>query len=132
MKLLRYMWALPNTLLGLLFVPLALLSRGGVQVVGGVLEIHGGLIDFFLNHCLPVRGKVDALTLGHTILGRNRESLETCRRHESAHVRQYEILGPTFIFVYLAAALWALIKSRGAYKGNYLERKAIEQEHLRK
>jgi hypothetical protein len=33
MKLLRYLWALPNTLLGLLFVPLAIFTQGGMRVV---------------------------------------------------------------------------------------------------
>lgn len=56
MKFLRYLWALPNTLLGLLFVPLAIFTKGGMRVVGGVLELHSGLISFILKHCLPVRG----------------------------------------------------------------------------
>jgi hypothetical protein len=40
MKLLLYLWALPNTLFGLLFVPLAVFTKGGMFVVGGVLELH--------------------------------------------------------------------------------------------
>ena len=129
MKLLRYIWALPNTLLGLLFVPLVLFTRGGIHVVDGVLELHGKLISFILKKCMPVRGGVSAMTLGHVILGQDRESLAVNRLHEHAHVKQYEILGPSFLAVYLAASLWAWFRGRGAYRGNYLERKAREQGH---
>jgi hypothetical protein len=124
MKLLRYIWALPNTMLGLIFVPLALLSRGGMKIVDGVLEIHGGFVTWFLKHCVPMKGYVGALTLGHVILGYDKESLFAYRPHEHVHVRQYEILGPIFLPVYLVASIWAFIKGRGAYRGNILERKA--------
>jgi len=126
MKLLRYIWALPNTLPGLLFVPLALLTKGRMRIVDGVLEIHGGFVTWFLKHCWPVQGYVAALTLGHIILGYDKESLSSFRRHEHAHVRQFEILGPLFLPVYLAASLWAWLRGKGAYRGNYLERKARE------
>jgi hypothetical protein len=130
MKWLCYIWTLPNTLLGLLFVPLAVFTKGRMAVVDGVLEIHGRLISLILRHCVPVRGGVIAITLGHVVLGLDRESLAATRRHERAHVKQYEMLGPAFIFVYITAALWSLIMGRGAYRENYLERKAIEQEVL--
>lgn len=131
MKLLRYIWALPNTLLGLLFVPLALFTKGRMDIVNGVLEIHGGIVSWILKSCMPVRGYVGALTIGHVILGYNRESLSAYRLHEHAHVRQYEMLGPAFIPVYIAAGIWALIRGNGMYEGNYLERKAIEYERER-
>jgi hypothetical protein len=129
MKFLRYVWALPYTLLGLLFIPFTFFTMGGMQVVGGVLELHGQFISFVLKHCFPVRGGAAALTLGHVILGLDRETLNASRRHERVHVRQYEILGPFFIFVYLGASLWALVGGEGAYRGNYLEKKAVELEN---
>lgn len=129
MKFLRYIWALPNTLLGLLFVPLALFTGGGLHVVDGVLELHSRIISLILRKCLPVRGGISAMTLGHVILGQNRESLSLNRRHEHAHVNQYEILGPMFLPVYLAASIWAWFMGKGAYHGNYLERKAREHSH---
>lgn len=128
MKLLRYLWALPNSLLGLLFVHLAVVSRGRMKIVDGVLEIHGGIISWILRRA----GRINAITLGHVILGRDSESLSADRVHEREHVRQYEILGPAFLFVYLAASLWAFTRGTGAYRGNYLERKAVERERLRK
>ena len=75
-----------------------------------------------------MRGGVSAITLGHVVLGKNKESLSAFRLHERVHVRQYEILGPLFIPVYLAAGIWAMIRGRNAYWGNYLERKAFEME----
>jgi hypothetical protein len=130
MKFLRYIWALPYTLLGFLFIPFTFFTKGSMQIIGGELELHGRVISFILKHCLPVRGEVAALTLGHVILGRDRETLLASRWHERAHVRQYEILGPFFIFVYLAASLWALVRGKGAYQGNYLEKEAMEWEKL--
>jgi len=129
MKLLRYIWALPNTLLGLVFVPMALFSKARMEIVDGVMEIHGGFVSWFLKHCWPTRGYVAALTLGHIVLGYNKELLSAFRRHERAHVRQCEILGPLFLPVYLASSLWSWIRGRGAYQGNYLERKAREHSH---
>jgi hypothetical protein len=130
MKFLRYIWALPNTLLGLLFLPLAVLTKGGVQAVGGVLEIYGGFVSFVLRHFIPPRGEVAALTLGHVVLGRDKNSLAASRLHERAHVRQYEVFGPAFLFVYLAASILAMIRGEGAYQGNYLEKKAMQREKV--
>lgn len=129
MKILRYIWALPNTLLGLLFVPMALFTKGRMEIVEGVLEIHGGFVTWFLKHGIPIRGYLGALTLGHVVLGYDKNTLSVYRRHEHAHVRQFEILGPLFLPVYLAASIWAWFRGRGAYKGNYLERKAREHSH---
>jgi hypothetical protein len=128
MKLLRYTWALPNTLLGLLFIPFAFSAKGGMRVVDGVLELYSKPIAFFLRYCFPMPGGVAALTLGHVVLGRSKELLSAFRLHERVHVRQYEILGPLFIPVYLAAGIWAMIRGRNAYWGNYLERQAFKME----
>ena len=128
--LLRYIWALPNTLLGLLFVPIVLVTGGRMEVVEGVLELHGGTISFFLRHCVPIRGGACAMTLGHIVLGRDERSLSATRRHERAHVRQCEVWGPAFIPAYLAAGLWGLARGDGAYEGNYFERAAMEREKV--
>lgn len=97
-------------------------------MVGGALEIHGGFVAFVLKHFIPVRGEVAALTLGHVILGRDKNALSASRLHERAHVRQYEVLGPAFIFVYLAASIWAMIRGEYAYEGNHLEKEAMQTE----
>jgi hypothetical protein len=122
--LVRYVWALPNTLVGLLFVPCALWPRGGMRLLNGVLEVHGALISSLLRHAVPLRGGATAITFGHIVLGRDRMSLDAARDHERVHVRQCEVWGPAFIPAYVLAAFWALVKGTGAYAGNYFERQA--------
>jgi hypothetical protein len=119
---------LPNTLVGLLFLPMAMLRGGGMQVVGGVLEIHGPLIAAILRHCVPIRGGAAAITFGHVVVGADRLALDLTRRHERVHVRQCERWGPAFIPAYLIAGLWALAKGTGAYRGNYFEKQARRQD----
>jgi hypothetical protein len=122
--MLRYTWASPNTLIGLLFVPSAIFPRGRLRLVDGVLEAHGPLISVVLRRCVPLAGGAAAITFGHVVLARDRWSLEAARAHERVHVRQYEIWGPLFIPAYVIAGLWALINGTGAYAGNYFERQA--------
>ena len=55
MRALTYLWALPNTLLGALFVPVALLSGGGVRLVEGV-EVHGRALAWLLRRAVPLAG----------------------------------------------------------------------------
>jgi hypothetical protein len=125
---LRYIWAFPNTLVGLLFVPAAMLPRGRMQVVDGVLEAHGPLISALLRHCVPIRNGAAAITFGHVVLARNSYWLDATRAHERVHVRQCEIWGPAFIPAYLTAGLWALMTGAGPYTGNYFERQARQSE----
>src|SRR5207253_131708 len=89
-RILLYGWALPTTIIGLLLLPLALLTGGRVRVVDGVLEMHGGIVTLLLRHCTLLKGGASALTLGHVVLGRNALCLETSRTHERVHVRQCE------------------------------------------
>lgn len=127
-KLLCYLWAIPNTLLGVPFVLLAILTGGRLGVVAGVLELHSGLIALILRYCVPIRGGAGALTLGHIVLGLDERTLSATRQHERAHVRQCELWGPVFIPAYLGAWLWAFARGKGGYEGNYFEREAIERE----
>ena len=128
MVCIRYLWALPNTVLGLALLPLLVASGGHVQVVNGVLELHGGVVTWLLRRLVPLGGGALALTLGHVVLGRDRPTLAATRGHERAHVRQCERWGPVFIPAYLAAGAWALIRGRDAYAANYFERQARRQE----
>jgi hypothetical protein len=127
MTVLRYLWALPNTLIGLVFVPFVLMAKGHASVVDGVVELHGPLLDVLLRRCIPIRGGASAITLGHVVLGRDQRCLDATRRHERVHVRQCEVWGAVFIPVYLLASLWAVMTGRGAYQGNYFEREAFRQ-----
>jgi hypothetical protein len=123
----RYLWAAPNTLLGLLFVTLALVSHGRLAVVDGVLELHGGLIARLLRRCTLRAGGASAMTLGHVVIGRDAPALAATRAHERVHVRQYEGWGPAFIPAYLVAGLWGWLTGEGAYRGNSFERGAVQE-----
>lgn len=130
MKLVRYIWAFPTTAIGLLFVALALASKGRLRIVDGVIEVHGGLVSFLLKRCVPLKGGAEAMTLGHVVLGRSQQSLELTRKHERIHVRQCEQWGPAFIPAYFASGIVALLTGKDAYHGNYFERLAVEGETL--
>jgi hypothetical protein len=127
LRFMRYLWAFPNTFLGLLFVPLALISNGRLALVDGVLELHGGLIALLLRRCTLIAGGASAMTLGHVVIGRDGPALAVTRLHERVHVRQCEEWGPAFIPAYLVAGLWGLLKGEGAYQGNYFERRAVRE-----
>ena len=120
----RYGWALPNTLLGVVLIPMVWLSRGHVRLHAGVLEMDGGLLDPLLHHCVPLAGGVDAMTLGHVVIARDRRALDRTRAHERVHVRQCERWGPFFLPAYFLASLWAAVHGQGAYHGNYFEQQA--------
>jgi hypothetical protein len=122
MSPLRYLWALPNTALGLCFVPFALLSGGRVRAERGVLEVHGGFARFFLRHCLFV--KASALCLGHVIVGQDRDCLDHARDHEHVHVRQYERWGPFMLPAYFLFSFLAWRRGEDFYMGNRFEREA--------
>src|SRR5919112_3987202 len=88
-----YLWAFPTTFMGLIFAPPTLLT-GGLRLVDGVIEIHGGLAALFLRYCTFLRGGACAMTLGHVVIARTAELLESTRSHERVHVRQCERWGP--------------------------------------
>lgn len=126
---LAYLWAAPATVLGLAFVPLALLSGGTMRLVCGVIEIHGGLVSSFLQRGLPWIGSGAAMTLGHVVLGKDAWCLQQSRGHERVHVRQYERWGPLFIPLYLSASLIAYLQGRNPYLDNPFERQAFDQDN---
>lgn len=123
-----YLWALPNTVLGLPFVLAALLSGGRVRRVEGVLEAQGRAIAWLLRRAVPLAGGAQALTLGHVILGRDAAALDRCRAHERAHVRQCEAWGLFFLPAYVVAGLLAWLRGGHPYWDNPFERTARRAE----
>ncbi|MDQ3582875.1 MAG: hypothetical protein M3495_15290 [Pseudomonadota bacterium] len=119
--MLRYLWASPVTLFGLMAVALSLFSGGRARTHTGVLECHGGVARLLLS-VTPVRAH--AMTLGHVVLGRDADCLERTRAHERVHVRQTERFGALFPFAYLASSAWALLRGRHYYRDNWFERDA--------
>ena len=95
-RLLGYVWASPNTLLGLL---LALLSFQGPRITRGVLVFDEEPPRGFLWLLRKVFRKA-AITYGHVVL--SAVPLDgRLLTHELHHVRQYERLGPLYIPVYV-------------------------------
>ena len=118
---LGYLWALPNTLLGACFLPLALLSGGRARVRRGALEIYGGFVAWYLRKAC---GGAGSMTLGHVILSRDRAMLDYTRDHEHVHVAQYMRWGPFFIPAYLLSCYLCRRKGLNPYFDNRFEKVA--------
>jgi hypothetical protein len=110
-----YLWALPNTVVGLLLAMVAIVTGGSVELRQGVVEARGGLLRRIL------RGGA-ATALGHVILARNAECLERSRSHELTHVRQFERWGPLLLPAYWAIALWLKLRGLDPYLDHPFER----------
>jgi hypothetical protein len=113
-------------MLGLILAPIAVLQGGNIQVVNGVLEVHGGIVTRLLRRGLPWVGPGAAMTLGHVVLGCDAMCLQKSRSHERVHVRQYERWGPMFIPAYLLLCLYLYLRGRHPYFDHPFEREAFE------
>lgn len=122
-RLIRYFWAAPYTLLGLLLGALAVLFGAALRRHQGVVEIFGGRIGKALAR-MPEPLRFSAMTLGHVILAVDRSALVQLRHHERVHVLQYERWGPFFLPAYLLSSLLQLLLGRNPYRENHFERQA--------
>lgn len=120
-SLLGYLWALPNSLLGLIFAGLGWLTGAKLRGYEGVLQAWGGCLSWLLART-PVRAA--AITLGHVVLARDEDCMVQCWDHELGHVRQCEIWGPLFLLAYGSASLLAWVQGRHYYKDNWFEHDA--------
>jgi hypothetical protein len=120
------LWALPYTLLGMLIGGMGCLTGGKVQRRGMALEFYGGATNIFLRYVCGTW--VSAITFGHTILGRDAETLQACRDHEWVHVRQYQRWGPFFGPAYLLSSLMVWCQGKRAYRDNHFEREAYGED----
>jgi hypothetical protein len=124
-RIAAYVWAGPNTLLGLAAGLVMLVFGAAARRIQGAIEFSGGAIGLLLSSRLqPFR--FQAVTFGHVILGMSAAALAGAREHEQVHVRQYERWGPFFLPAYLASSVWQLVTGRHVYHDNYFERQAIE------
>ena len=126
MTLLRYLWAFPATLVGLLLAALALAGGGRARLRGGTLEVAGGALGRGLASLDP-RWSFSAITFGHVIYAIDPALLEGCRAHERVHVRQYERWGMLFFPLYLGSSLLALARGEDPYRDNRFEREAFRE-----
>ncbi len=118
---LKYLWALPATLLGAMFVPLAWCSGGKVEVIEGALEVYGGVPALWLRLC-----RASAMTIGHVILGRDKAALQLTRAHEHVHIKQYEAWG-----CFLYSRLFSFFLSRLAMLKASLLRQLLRARSVR-
>lgn len=124
---LLYLWVFPTSLVGLLAAAFGRLGGARASVESGVLEVHGPGIRRLLG-ALPVGFRIQAITLGHVVLGRDPECLDRTRAHERVHVEQCQRWGPLFIPAYLLAGAFAWLRGGDAYRDNSFERQAYAAE----
>jgi hypothetical protein len=121
MVVLRYLWASPNTIIGLALACISYPGSTSAKWSAGALEMTGGLIGSLMAKW-PFRAS--AICIGHVILAHDEAALILSRRHERVHMRQYETFGPFMLPAYCAASAWALIRGGRPYHDNYFERQA--------
>jgi hypothetical protein len=123
LRIAKYGWAAPYSLLGLVFGCIAVLLGASVRKVAGAVEFGGGALGRML-HRLPPWMSFSAITFGHVILGADHVTLARLRAHEQVHVRQYERWGPLYLPAYITCSLVELLRGRNPYRDNYFEREA--------
>lgn len=119
----RYLWVAPTSAIGLALFAVGSLAGARAVRRGGILEVEGRGIRWLLS-ALPVGFEVQAIALGHVVLGRDRPCLERTRAHERVHVEQAERWGPAFVPAYLIAGLLSWLRGGSAYWDNPFEREA--------
>src|SRR5512139_2047223 len=127
-RILRYLWALPPTLFGMLVAIIARMSGGTLQRRDGVLEAAGGWPAWVLRRGFPFSGAVAAITLGHVVVGVSLAALTATRAHERAHVRQFERWGVLLLVLYPLAGLLAWVRGGHPYRDNHFECEARAAE----
>ncbi len=127
LRLAKYIWALPNSILGIILGLIILCLGGHAQFLSGALEFYGGLFERLIKKA-PAVFRFEAVTLGHVVIGINEAQLESGREHEQAHVRQYERWGPFFLPAYVISSLWQIACGRRSYRDNIFERAAYASE----
>lgn len=115
----RYLWAAPCTLVGLILTAPGFFFGAIARRVDGVIEIAApsALQGSRWLELLPF----NAITFGHLVFGTSVMELERLRAHEHAHVRQYEQWGIFFLLAYPASSVWEWMRGRRAYADNWFE-----------
>lgn len=116
LAILKYLWASPNTALGLSFGALGLLTGGSVNRFGPVLEFHGGVVTWYMKLIRKA-----GMTLGYVVVGPDEYSLAAARAHELVHVEQYGRWGPFFLPAYAISSIVQKLKGNNPYLDNFLE-----------
>jgi hypothetical protein len=119
----KILWTSPWSLFAIGIGILGLITGGGVQRTGKIIEFWGGFLPVFLKYFPFVAGS-PVSTFGHVVLGRSQRHLDACRQHQLVHVKQYECWGPLFVPAYLT--WWYVLRYKGkdSYLDNPFEREA--------
>jgi hypothetical protein len=119
----RYAWAAPATLVGLLVALPAFATGARARVVDGAIEVAGGRIERLIA-ALPRRCRFCAITFGHLVVCTDECTAAVVRAHERVHVRQYERLGMLFFPLYIGSSVVQWLRGRDPYRDNRFEREA--------
>lgn len=120
LRLAKLLWALPCTVVGIVFAGVALLAGGKARWSAGALEVtyrERQASCGRLARRLPFRG----IAFGHVILAITREELAAIGPHERVHVQQYERWGLLFFPAYGLSSLWQLVRGRRTHWDNHFE-----------
>jgi hypothetical protein len=132
----RWLWALPVSLPGLLIwcwvrvihgqrdAQMSVYQHG--QACVPVWMAHGGSVAWWLKRYPFVR--VDALCIGCVVLACDELTLQRCWAHEMVHVKQAMRWGLLFPLLYLGSSAWAVLHGRDAYRDNVFEQQAFAAE----
>jgi hypothetical protein len=116
--------ALPGDLLGR-----SVLALAGIDVTRRLIVDGIGRVDLAEDRRLgrwldAVPRTPTAMTFGRVVLARERLSDELVA-HEAEHVRQWALLGPLFLPVYVATSVEAAVRGGDRYRVNRLEEAAF-------
>jgi hypothetical protein len=123
LTLLKYLWALPTSVIGLVFAAFA-------RPLGARVRLHEGVVEVTLaphpgSRLRPTRWlPFEAITFGHVVIARTAHEQAHLRAHERVHVAQYERWGPLLLLAYPAESLLQLLRGRRPYLDNRFEAQA--------
>lgn len=136
-RCITWLWALPLTVLGLcvwcmvyfeghIFKRKSALTHVKSAQAAIIFVAHSDTIKWCLaRHPL---GRMDAVTIGCCVLACDAAALQRTWTHECVHVRQALQWGPLFPLAYAASSVWAGLRGRCVYAGNYFEQQACLQD----
>ena len=123
-RIVRYAWASPATLVGIVPALLALISGARPRVIEGAIEVAGGRLHDLISR-LPRACRFGAITFGHVIICVDASTAVAVRAHEHVHVRQYERWGVLFFPLYVGSSVVQWLRGRDPYRDNRFEREAF-------
>ena len=125
-RIVRYAWASPATLVGIVPALIALASGARPRVIEGAVEVAGGGLRHWIAR-LPRPCRFGAITFGHLVISLDERTADCVRAHEQVHIRQYERWGVLFFPLYLGSSMAELVRGRDPYRDNRFEREACAQ-----